>query len=388
MKTSTSAVRLALTAILLGSLGISMAMAQDPGYAGPAKVDVRTFWRQAEILKKGRASETTLSNMERAIANIKQKDPGFNLSSMEAEIASARAVVAGANSAQTAKRQEAADHAKGAKDAIRTRLAAQELFDYLFQRSLTSGSPDSAKLAAVLAEYNSKAEELLAMDFGARDRSNTHFRHVFAVLDARVTGTANDRGATVSEKAESDESHMLGDASEERVKRFLYRMQLVQAKWDAARRIFPGEAGYEKMYQAKTAEVAKFGSVEDLQKNIQKNNTAEIQNRRLPAPEVSDPATERLILDAFNKYLSDELKGKGYKAILRHKDWSIFRHAVTGIVLSRKRQAAVAYKGNDGRCYVRLGIVAEQQFVGGVFQSARASDARFGGGELPCEFAK
>jgi hypothetical protein len=388
MKLSIGAAGFAQIAILIGVLGVSSAMAQDSSYAGPAKMDVRTFWRQAEILKKGRGSDGTLSNMERAIASIKQKDPTFDVSSMEGEMANAQAIVAGNNSAKTSKKQETADHAKSGHDAITGRLAASKLFDYLFQRNLTSGSPDSAKLAAVLAEYNGKAAELLAIDFGARDRSNTHFRQVFAVLDSRVTGTVNDKGATVSEKAGQDESQMLGEASEERVKLFFYRMQLVQAKWDAARKIFPGEAGYEKMYQAKTAEIAKFGNIEDVQKNIEKNNLAQIQNRRLPAPEVSDPATERLIIDTFNKYLSEEMKGKGYKAILKQQDWGIIRHQVTGIVLGRNRQAAVAYKGGDGKCYVQLGIIVEQQYVGGSFQNSRAINGRVGGGELPCEFAK
>lgn len=374
--------------ILIAALGLSSALAQDSTYNGPAKMEVRTFWRQAEIFNKGKGTDMNLGNMERALATIKQKDPSFNTSSMTGELANAQQIVAGKNSAQDAKKQETADRTKSGHDAINTRIQAGKLFEYLFQQSLTSGTSDSAKLAAVLTEYNSKAAELLAMDFGPRDRSNTHFRQVFAVLDSRVTGEPDAKGATRSDQPGQDASQMLGDASEERVKSFFYAKQLGQAKWDAARKLFPGEAGYEKMYQAKTTEIAKYGSIEDLQRNIQKNNVAEIQNRRLPAPEISDPATERLILDAFNKNLSDELKGKGYKAILKHKDWTIMRHAITGIVLSRKRQAAVAYKGNDGKCYVRLGIIAEQQFVGGAFQNARADDARFGGGELPCEFAK
>jgi hypothetical protein len=82
------------------------------------------------------------------------------------------------------------------------------------------------------------------------------------------------------------------------------------------------------------------------------------------------------------------MKGKGYKAILKQKDWGIIRNQVTGIVMGRKRQAAVAYKGNDSKCYVRFGIIVEEQYIGGSFQNARAFDARYGGGELPCEHAK
>jgi hypothetical protein len=142
------------------------------------------------------------------------------------------------------------------------------------------------------------------------------------------------------------------------------------------------------MYQLKTAEIAKYGSVEDLQKNIQKNNADEIKNRRLPAPAMVDGATEKLFIDAFNKYLSDEMKGKAYKAILKTKDWGVIRHQISGAVMGRNRMAGVVYKGNDGKCYVRLGIIVEQQYIGSTFQGGKAVDARYGGGELPCEFAK
>ncbi len=369
-------------------MGMTYSFAQDENYAGPAKMEVRSFWRQAAIFKSGKGTATTLSNMERSIAAIKQKDPTYDTKSMDAEINGGQAKVETTNASQAAKAQETADKAKSGHDAITARLNADKILDYLFNQSLTTGSPDSAKLLAVLNEYNAKAAELLAMNFGARDRSNQKLRMVFAVLDGRVSGSTNSKGATVSEKPSQDENEMLGDASEERVKSFFYRMQLGQAKWDAARKLFPGETGYEMMYQKSTAEVAKYGTVEDLQKKIQTNNLAEIQNRRLPAPAVVDPATERLFIDAFNKYLSAEMKGKAYKAILKHPDWGIIRHPISGAVMERGRQAAVVFKGNDGKCFVRLGIVVAEQYIGGTFQNTKATDARHGGGELPCEHAK
>lgn len=362
--------------------------AQDPNYTGPAKMEVRTFWRQATIFKSGKGTPTTLANMEKALATIKQKDPSYDTVTMQEAIGGGAAKVEQINADQSAKKQEIVDNMKSGSDKLWGKINADKLFEYLFNQSLTTGSPDAAKLQAALTQYNAKAAELLAMDFGARDRSNQGLRAVFTRLDGRVTGGADAKGVEVKGITPQDENEMLGDASEERVKRFFLRLQLTQAKWDAARKLFPGEAGYEKMYQLKTAEIAKYGSVEDLQKNIQNNNAEEIKARRLPAPEIVDAATERLFIESFNKYLSEEVKGKGYKAILKQKDWGIIRNQITGAVMGRKRQAAVAIKGNDGKCYVRFGIIVEQQYIGSTFQNARAFDARYGGGELPCEFAK
>ncbi len=376
------------TICILSLTGITNVLAQDPSYAGPAKMEVRTFWRQAAIFQSGRGTPTTLSNMEKARAAIKQKDPSYDTAAMDEALNGGQVKVDKINSDQSAKTQQIVDNMKSGSDKRWAKVNADKIFEYLFNQSLTTGSPTSAKLEAALTEYNAKAAELLAMDFGARDRSNQGLKMVFAGLDSRVVGGAGAKGVEVKGTTPPDKNEMLGDTSAERVKLFFVRMQLEQAKWDAARKIFPGEAGYEQMYQLKTAEIAKYGSVEDLQKNIQNNNAEEIKNRRLPAPAMVDGATEKLFIDAFNKYLSDEMKGKAYKAILKHKDWGLIRHQISGAVMGRMRQAAVVFKGNDGKCYVRLGIMVEQQYVGSTFQNARATDARHGGGELPCEFAK
>ncbi|MBL7700842.1 MAG: hypothetical protein JNM14_01210 [Ferruginibacter sp.] len=62
------------------------AKAQDPGYTGPAKVYVKSFWSQIEKLKAGTATASTISNAERAIKNTKEADKSYNTSDMEAAI--------------------------------------------------------------------------------------------------------------------------------------------------------------------------------------------------------------------------------------------------------------------------------------------------------------
>lgn len=58
---------------------------QDPNYKGPGKVEVQSFWRQAEVFRSGKGSETTLSNMKRSLENLKQKDPSYSIGGMEEE---------------------------------------------------------------------------------------------------------------------------------------------------------------------------------------------------------------------------------------------------------------------------------------------------------------
>jgi hypothetical protein len=57
----------------------------DPNYKGSGKSEMQSFWRQVEIFKNGKGTETTLGNMKRMLDNLKQKDPSFNTSSMDEE---------------------------------------------------------------------------------------------------------------------------------------------------------------------------------------------------------------------------------------------------------------------------------------------------------------
>lgn len=97
--------------------------AQDPGYKGPGKVEVQSFWRQAEYFKNGKGSATNLGNMKRSLDNLKQKDPTYNTSAMEAEFSKWKAeidkvVEAGKTPEQKAADAKSGDYAGAAKSQV------------------------------------------------------------------------------------------------------------------------------------------------------------------------------------------------------------------------------------------------------------------------------
>jgi hypothetical protein len=97
--------------------------AQDPGYKGPGKVEVQSFWRQAEYFKNGKGSATNLGNMKRSLENLKQKDPAYNTSAMEAEFSKWKAeidkvVEAGKTPEQKAADAKSGDYAGAAKSQV------------------------------------------------------------------------------------------------------------------------------------------------------------------------------------------------------------------------------------------------------------------------------
>ena len=363
-------------------------LAQDDNYKGTAKMEVKTFWRQAEMFKNGKGTTSNLSNMEKALVGIKQKDVTYNTTVMEAEFKICKEKIDKDANVELEKKKEFSEKMKAQHNASWNKIDSDKLFNYLFIQSHTTGNPNSDELMTAINEYKSKTNELLAMDFGARDRTNAGLNSIFNNLDSKVSGTKNSKDVTVKDEISEDETEIVGDASEERVKCFFYHKQLVQAKWDAARKLFPNEANYEMMYQKKTTEMAKYGTIEDLKKNIVKNNIEAVKNRKLPQAATSDASMEKIFIDTFNKNLGSEFKGTAYKALLMQKDWGTIRHEITGIILGRKRQAALVYKGTDGKCYLKTGIIIEQEYINGSFQNSKIFDARYSGGEILCENAK
>lgn len=59
--------------------------AQDDTYAGPAKIYVKSFWSQVQKLKEGKGTTSSVTNLERAMASVKEKDAAYNTAAMEAE---------------------------------------------------------------------------------------------------------------------------------------------------------------------------------------------------------------------------------------------------------------------------------------------------------------
>jgi hypothetical protein len=90
-----------------------MATAQDPGYTGPAKIYVKSFWNQAELLKNGKGSTSTVGNMKRSLDNAKEKDPAYNTAAMEAELKKWQAEADKKAEAEKSPEQKAADAKSG-----------------------------------------------------------------------------------------------------------------------------------------------------------------------------------------------------------------------------------------------------------------------------------
>ncbi|MBL7723721.1 MAG: hypothetical protein JNK27_06215 [Chitinophagaceae bacterium] len=60
--------------------------AQDASYTGPAKTQVKSFWGKIEMMKQGKSVNSYLVGATNLLKTIKEKDPSYNTSAMEAEL--------------------------------------------------------------------------------------------------------------------------------------------------------------------------------------------------------------------------------------------------------------------------------------------------------------
>lgn len=168
-----------------------------------------------------------------------------------------------------------------------------------------------------------------------------------------------------------------------------YNMQGTQIFWDAAVTLFPEEPQFLVAYKKITAHVNLYGSLDNIYVKTQGNKVERIKNTKLPPATVKDAALEKILIEGFNKKYGQEYKGTALKAVLTQDGWTIERNSITGIVTGRNRTGKIAYKGNDGKCYLLSNnIFIYQAFIGNSFSNTEVIYNGLGGEEMLCENVK
>jgi hypothetical protein len=287
------------------------------------------------------------------------------------------------NTTQSDKEKQQNDKMSERRNASQNKSKVENYFHEMFE--LKAMSFNVSELPGVEAKINAfkeKGEELLAIEFGTRDRQNKDIKRFFTHIDYYAFNTNKRLDQIEAVRAKS------GYNDKDAIAQAYWEMQYFNVFWDIVHKLFPQETEYSRMLEKSNDVSKKNGSIAQIKSSTANSKVEENKNRRLPVAVASDPALEKLSIETFNKYLSSELKGTANKAIMMQKDWSTYRADITGAILGRKIQVAIAYKGTDGKCYVATGIILKQDYIGGAFKNTSAADARLSGGELPCEFAK
>jgi hypothetical protein len=173
---------------------VNNVQAQDLNYTGPAKMYVKSFWGQVELLKTGKGSASNVGNMKRALDNARAKDPALNAAAMETELKKWQAeedkkIEAGKTEEQKAADAKSGDYTGVAKNQVKyfwDRATMQ--IDKLSDGELNNNIRDM--------EYALKATKEKDPDYNASDMESTLKKikdDLKAKKLAEVRGTSGDR---------------------------------------------------------------------------------------------------------------------------------------------------------------------------------------------------
>ncbi|HJQ25119.1 MAG TPA: hypothetical protein VKA60_14470 [Blastocatellia bacterium] len=90
-----------------------------------------------------------------------------------------------------------------------------------------------------------------------------------------------------------------------------------------------------------------------------------LKNVFMPKPAKVEPALERAMVEATRGMLTDQGKpGVPVRAVITEREWTLYRHPISGIITRRAINGAVAVKRDDGTCYF-YGMTFSEQNNGG-----------------------
>ncbi len=359
--------RILYTVLLLTSMN---SFGQDTDYVGPAKMYVTNYYKSSTETKKliemGSlvGAETKIGYMEKSVASIKTKDPAYNVSKMESEIAGFKEDLAAAKIADQARR-----------DAVHTdgwaALDLDKALAYLFKESnLQVGTYDIEEAKAQITTFAEKTSFILEKT-DAPDPAYIRYIEKGALdLDSDIDGWKQELGQVNTKE--------LFEAA-------YYEMRLHQAYWESARKIYPAQKSFEANYQKVTTCINEVGTMEQIEKIATENDKKQIADRRLKPAVLNDAALEKSITDLFNKHFKTTY-GSVLKCVLLQEIWTIERNELTGVVTGRNQAAQIAYKGSDGECYLLSGVIfLNEEYVGGQFINRTISYGGHGGSMMLCE---
>ncbi|MDX2173947.1 MAG: hypothetical protein SFY56_12565 [Bacteroidota bacterium] len=364
--------------ILIITLTLNLSMiAQDDNYKGLAKMDVKTFWRQADMFKNGKGSDATLGNMQKALVVVKEKDPSYNTAGMEEELKKWADKVNTDNTQAAGEDQKMKQDRDKKQDLLRRKVKISNTLDELYKfGSLTISGNDNKGDAwkAKIADFKMKADGAIA------------YKNDGGIIEGSYVDYIKKETLT-TDKFIKQKRDALKEATES-LTGVYYQVQLHLVYWEYALKLFPGIQEFIEA-QSKTAKLAEeIGSLDDANGKVKANQQEAIKNTKLPTPVVKDAALEKVLIDGFNKTFSSK-GATALKAVLTQEGWTTLRNPITSVITGRERSAKLAYKGSDGKCYLLEGYVfIHEEYIGGAFTNIKAVYNGLFGSEMLCENIK
>jgi hypothetical protein len=366
-----------LLLLLLPLLILNNCLAQQVnGYEGPAKIAVTQLKDGITKLEKSVAAggsnldADTYLSLVRKLADVKKKDPSFNISEIESKLKTLEASILGNKQKAVTARQDMQDQANQMQK-------AGTLLNSLFYISPGVDNGDLPTIEEKLKVYNQKLDELLTMDLSVVKPSlQVHYKRII-------------RPAQVAEKELNEIDRSCREQTDPKnAEREYYELIYFRDFWNAAQKVFPEEPAFKNAYAHSVKLLSGLGSKENVHSLAAKTMENKVRSAHLPAAVMKDATLEKTFMDIFNSNEGQQIGATAVKAVLIHDDWTIIRNELSGIVTGRRRAAAIAYRKKDGKCYFFSSFYILQEYVGGTFGRSMSANLVSGGNELLCENVK
>jgi len=355
--------------LLCVSIGFGM-FAQDTEYAGPAKMYVGFYYRDAAVARESieagsvNSAQMKITSLQKYVGQINEKDPNYSTASMEAEISEFKKQLL---VVEEAKAQRIVDQ----HDAQWSDLYLKQDLDYLFKdANLQVGHNNMEFAQKRLDEFKAKTENVLSKTKTAPEDYVRYISRFNTTMDQFYTRNAD----------------LLDDVNNvEEFKPAFFELQLYEAYWDAAQKIYPNEKEFADAYTKILTYRKSVGTLDDV-KDVADQNTAEkIKNRKMEVPAMRDAGLEKFVMDAFNATFKHDY-GTTLRVVLTQNDWSIEQNALTDAVIGRHKASQISYKGSDGKCYLLSGVMyIHEEYIGDRFTERKIVYDGLGGQEMLCE---
>ncbi len=253
-------------------------------------------------------------------------------------------------------------------DAVMLAVDLSQIIKILFtERDLYAYSDNLSDAAQKNADYEKWLEKMQAIIKEINNKQPGKAEKYLAEAEQRVIDYYLKNNEDVVKNL-SDEINNTTDPTKARTNyiSLLYR----KAYWQVVQKIYPKNSDFAKAYKISESTLKAFGSLEQINKNVDKNYLAMVNKRRLPDAVVKDPNLEIAFKNAF--VTSCKATNREYvfvKAIITSSDYIIIRNQNTGVVTQRARDGVIVFKSN-GKCYYNDYRIY-QEFVGNSFTGAQ-----------------
>lgn len=325
-----------------------------------AKIQINGFEQQLKVANEAvdngfyKNAEGKIGTLERMLQSIKKKDPAYNTSDLERQFEDFKKRC-------SAEKSETLTQRANEKEQYYNNIKATDKLDVI-TRTKSLNEED--------------AKELLAIDVSTIDMS----RYQRVVEEFSVTTQSTDLPTI---KSLITEVPIVQEA-------LIHYNRFVDQKryWQTVSKLIPNSAKIKETYLKYEALDKELGGEAGVKSKAKAQYADYLKNKTMPRAAVKDAAAEAIIKKAYE----EEGRKQGYnrslvKINLLESDWTILTKKYTGVIVGRKRAAAIAFKDNKtGECKMYRFFEVYQQYNGSGYSNGEGTSTTE---ELiPCENIK